>query len=61
MKNEKWSFKGWLEDTGEVRTALLTNDPLGMPSKYVQSQKWNKQAIRNPFCKRKGQKENKEK
>lgn len=47
------SFKKWLEDTGEVRTALLTNEPLGFPSKYTQGKKWDKSRLRNPFCKRK--------
>jgi hypothetical protein len=36
------TFRKWLEDTGEVRVALVTNEPLGIPSKYTQSKKWNK-------------------
>jgi hypothetical protein len=36
------NFKKWLEDTGEVRIATLTNDSLGIPSKYTQSNKWKK-------------------
>ena len=45
-------FRKWLEDTGEVRTATLTNEPLGIPSKYQQSNKWKKTKIRNPFEKK---------
>lgn len=30
------NFKKWLEDTGEVRVATLTNEPLGIRSKYTQ-------------------------
>ena len=44
------SFRKWLEDTGEVRTATLTNGPPGIPSKYVCKEKEReKRKFRNPF------------
>jgi hypothetical protein len=42
-------FKKWLEDTGEVRTALITNTSLRIPSKYQTGSSWDNIRLKNPF------------
>ena len=58
------NFKQWLEDTGEVRTASISNSPLGIPSKYTTDDKYPKNQegeFPDPFGKTKRKKLNKKK
>lgn len=49
------TFRKWLEDTGEVGTAAITNDSLKIPSKWTGGRWERKNKIRCPFMKKKMQ------
>jgi hypothetical protein len=55
------SFHQWLEDVGEVRTAKISNNSIGVPSKHIMNdkEKGDDEEFPDPFGKKQKTKLNK--